>query len=99
MLTKRFFKTKDEAEVTFSFEHPEATKVELVGDFTDWRPVEMKFVKKDRVFKSKHRLPADNRFHFRYLIDGQYWDNDAKADGYVPNGFGEDNSVVSTLRA
>ncbi len=98
MLTKRFFKTKNEAEVTFSFSHPKAKKVELVGDFTDWQPQSMKFVKKDSVFKLKHRLETDKQFHFRYLVDGQIWDNDHQADDYVPNGFGEDNSVVSTMR-
>ncbi|GEK09572.1 isoamylase early set domain-containing protein [Pseudoalteromonas sp. McH1-7] len=99
MLTKRFFKTKDEAEVTFSFSHPQAKTVALVGDFNGWQPEPMKFVKKECAFKLKHRLPTDKDYHFRYLIDGEVWDNDHQADDYVPNGFGEDNSVVSTCRA
>ncbi|TMO58340.1 1,4-alpha-glucan branching protein [Pseudoalteromonas aurantia] len=98
MLTKRFFKTKDEAEVTFEFSHPQAKKVELVAEFTGWEPVTMKFNKKERAFKSKHRLPTDKQFHFRYLIDGEQWDNDHKADDYVTNSFGTQNSVVNTQK-
>jgi 1,4-alpha-glucan branching enzyme len=98
MLTKRFFKTKDEAEVTFEFSHPDAKKVELVAEFTDWQPLTMKFVKKDNAFKLKHRLPVDKQYHFKYLIDGEQWDNDHHADAYVANGFGTENSVVDTQR-
>ncbi|WP_105169601.1 isoamylase early set domain-containing protein [Pseudoalteromonas sp. T1lg23B] len=98
MLTKRFFKTKDEAEVTFEFSHPQAKKVELVAEFTDWQPLAMKFVKKDGAFKLKQRLPVDKQYHFKYLIDGSKWDNDHHADAYVPNSFGTENSVVNTQR-
>ena len=68
MLNKRFFKTKDEAEVTFEFSHPEAEEVCLLGEFNDWKPVPMKLYKKQGVFKFKQRLPIDQQFHFRYLI-------------------------------
>ncbi|CAH9062363.1 hypothetical protein PSECIP111951_03674 [Pseudoalteromonas holothuriae] len=98
MLTKRFFKTKEEAEVTFEFVHPNAQKVELVAEFTDWKPMAMKFVKKDKAFKLKKRLPVDKQYHFKYLIDGKLWDNDNQADAYVPNNFGTENSIVNTQR-
>ncbi len=96
MLSKRFFKTKQEAEVTFEFAHPGAAKVALVAEFNDWKPMPMTFVKKDRVFRTKTRLPKDKRFHFRYLINDKDWENDYQADAYLPNGFGSDNSVVDT---
>lgn len=98
MLTKRFYKTKNEAEVTFSFSHPQAKKVELLAEFTDWQPLEMKFVKKDKHFKLKHKLPTGKNFHFKYLINGELWDNDHNADDYQKNNFGTDNSIVSTYR-
>ncbi|MCQ8878421.1 isoamylase early set domain-containing protein [Pseudoalteromonas shioyasakiensis] len=98
MLSKRFFKTKDEAEVTFEFSHPEAEKVQLVAEFTDWQPVAMKFNKKERCFKIKQRLPNDKQFHFRYLVNDSIWDNDHQADDYVPNSFGSENSIVNTQR-
>jgi hypothetical protein len=31
---------------------------------------------------------------FRYLLDGERWENDWTADAYVPNSFGSDDSVV-----
>ena len=98
MLHKRFFKTKDEAEVTFEFSHPDAKDVCLFGEFNDWQPVPMKFNKKQGVFKCKQRLPLDHEFHFRYLINGDLWDNDHQADSYIANSFGTENSVVNTQR-
>ncbi|CCQ10917.1 1,4-alpha-glucan branching enzyme [Pseudoalteromonas luteoviolacea B = ATCC 29581] len=98
MLTKRFFKTKDEAEVTFEHPCPTAEKVELVGEFTGWKPVAMKFSKKDNLFRLKQRLPVDKAFHFKYLVNGVDWHNDHQADAYVPNAFGTENSLVTTDR-
>ncbi|MBA6390654.1 isoamylase early set domain-containing protein [Colwellia sp. BRX10-3] len=96
MLTKKFFKTKDETEVTFEFNRSDVTKVALVGDFTDWQTVEMKFNKKSQSFKTKLRLPKGGVFHFRYLLNDSEWENDYQADQYLPNEFGTENSVVST---
>jgi hypothetical protein len=33
---------------------------------------------------------------FRYLASGGRWLNDDGADGCIPNGMGEDNSIVTT---
>ncbi|GAL11582.1 hypothetical protein JCM19233_2572 [Vibrio astriarenae] len=43
------------------------------------------------------RLPKDQAFQFRYLLDESVWENDHAADEYVPNGLGSDNSVVKTF--
>ena len=43
MLTKKFFKTKEEAEVVFEFNVSQADKVQLVAEFNDWQPVDMKY--------------------------------------------------------
>lgn len=96
MLSKKFFKTIKEAEVTFEFKVSQADKVQLVAEFNHWQPVDMKYVKKDKVYRAKVRLPKDNSFHFRYLIDDERWENDHQADAYIANGFGSDNSVVYT---
>lgn len=104
MLKKRFFKTKAEADVTFEFACNtdnalrSSNTVELFADFTDWQSVPMKYIKKDNVFRTKVRLPANQQFHFRYLINSNEWHNDHKADLYLPNTFGTENSVVSTSR-
>ena len=96
MLTKKFFKTKDEAEVTFEFSRSDVTSVALAGDFNGWQAVEMKFNKKSKSYKTKIRLPKGDIFHFRYLLNGTEWENDYQADQYLPNEFGTENSVVNT---
>jgi len=98
MLTKRFFKTKQEAEVTFEFNISDVKKVQLVAEFNDWRPIDMKFNKKDKVYRTRVRLPKDKDFHFRYLINEDKWENDNHADAYIQNSFGSDNSVVNTYQ-
>lgn len=96
MLIKKFFKTKDEAEVTFEFSRDDVESVALCGDFNDWQPLSMKYNKKEKTFRTKVRLPKGEDFHFRYLINENEWENDYEADSYLPNAFGTENSVVTT---
>ncbi|SHO54596.1 isoamylase early set domain-containing protein [Vibrio quintilis] len=97
MISKRFFKTKNEVEVTFELDMPEdASRAAIVADFLDWKPEPMKKISKSGTFKFKTRLPKDEQFQFRYLVNEQDWVNDPGADQYVPNEFGEDNCLVST---
>lgn len=97
MLKKRFFKTLDECEVTFHVEPEEARSVALVIETNDWTPIPMKQLKSGP-FKTSLRLPLDRQVQFRYLFDGDTWRNDESADAYLPNEFGEENSVVETFR-
>lgn len=98
MLKKRFFKTLDECEVTFKVQPQEgADEVALLIESNDWQPIAMDQLKSGP-FKTSLRLPLEREIQFRYLIDGQVWENDEAADAYVPNGFGSDNSVVDTSR-
>lgn len=97
MLKKKYFKTKEECEVTFEL-LAEAKDVVMVSDSNGWEPVIMKQRKKDKAFYTKVRLPNENQYEFRYLIDGSVWENDEAADGYVPNEFGSQNSIVKTFR-
>ncbi len=96
MIKKKFFKTKDECEVTFEVENEEAQTVTLVCDFNGWQPVAMKKLKKGP-FKTKIRLPKASQFEFRYLVDGQQWLNDKAADKYSVNEHGSNNGVVLTF--
>ncbi|MDE1234840.1 isoamylase early set domain-containing protein [Vibrio aestuarianus] len=99
MINKRFFKTKQEVEVTFEVDAADVSStVAIVADFLDWQPEPMKKVAKSNCFKFKTRLPKDAEFQFRYLLDDQKWVNDPQADQYITNGFGEDNSLVSTYQ-
>jgi 1,4-alpha-glucan branching enzyme len=98
MIKKRFFKTKDECEITFEFNAPEANNVALMGDFNNWEPVPMKKAKAAKApFRTKVRVPKEGQFQFRYLINGETWENDEAADAYWANGYDADNSVVFTF--
>lgn len=96
MLIKRFFKTKNETEVTFEFSSDANDSVELVADFNDWQPKAMKYSKKHGSFRTKVRLAKNMDFQFRYLVNHHMWQNDHNADKYLLNSFGTDNSIVST---
>ncbi len=97
MFKKRFFKTKDEVEVTFQWEKGDSdiSSIAVCGDFNDWQPAPMK-LNKQKVFTLKLRLPKEDSFQFRYLINDELWENDHEADDYVWNGLGSDNSVITT---
>ncbi len=97
MLKKRFFKTVDECEVTFRVEPQEADSVALVIESNGWTPIPMDQLKSGP-FKTTLRLPVGREVQFRYLVDGDTWQNDDAADAYVSNQYGEANSVVETFR-
>jgi hypothetical protein len=42
-------------------------------------------------------LEAGKAYQYRYLVNGTDWYNDWRADHYVPNEYGGDNSVVITF--
>lgn len=96
MLKKKYFKTKDEAEITFEFARNDVKQVELLAEFNDWKPISMTFNKSSKAFRTKVRLPKESSFAFRYLLDGVEWENDYQADQYLPNVFGSEDSIVNT---
>ena len=95
MIKKKFFKTRDECEVTFECAPAQAESVELVCEANGWQPISMK-KKKGGAFRTRLRLPRDSQFEFRYLLDGRTWANDEAADSYAANVYGSDNGVVFT---
>jgi 1,4-alpha-glucan branching enzyme len=100
MIKKQFLKSKPVCKVTFSMPAeaaPEAKEVKLVGEFSEWTesPIEMKKLK-DGSFKTVVSLETGKEYEFRYVIDGDRWENDWEADAYRPNAVTfEENSVVS----
>ncbi|MEZ5042365.1 MAG: isoamylase early set domain-containing protein [Saprospiraceae bacterium] len=103
MIKKQFLKSKPVCKATFSFPveaAPEATTIAIVGEFNNWnveKAIPMKIQKKDGIFKAIVELESGKEYQFRYLIDGQTWENDLQADGYAPTPFGVENSVISAL--
>lgn len=99
MFSKKFFKTKDEVEVTFQWPKDEnVSSVAVCGEFNGWESTPLK-LNRQKVFTTKVRLPKEGNFEFRYLINEGQWENDPAADAYVGNSYGSDNSVVSTFES
>jgi len=97
MIKKRFFKTKNECELTFELEDRAATSAELVSSASGWKPVAMKRVKPG-LFRTTLRVPVGSRTEFRYRVDGGRWVDDPTADGTVANRFGSMNCVADASR-
>jgi hypothetical protein len=93
----------DDETVLVGFELPAglaATSVSLVGDFNGWSPDSNRLtLLDDGRFRTELPLPAGHRWRFRYVLDGDRWENDWAADDYVPNGLGADDSVVDLTDA
>lgn len=97
MLKKSYSKTGAKCRVTFKLPaEVEASTVALCGEFNDWNPDTnpMKQLK-DGSYSVTVSLDADNSYRFRYLLDGERWENDWEADSYLPNDHGSDDSVVT----
>ena len=78
--------------VEFRFFRPQAQRVELAGDFNDWRTGELKMERReDGYWLAQMRLPA-GEFKFRYCADGE-WFTDYAAFGVEPGSFGLDSVV------
>lgn len=98
-LTKKYLKSKPVCKVTFKLtaeEAGQANQAVLLGDFNNWdrSDAEMKRNKKGD-FSITLDLPTEVSFHYRYLLDGDKWENDPDADAYERSPIGEhDNSVV-----
>jgi 1,4-alpha-glucan branching enzyme len=87
----------DPAHVDVTFTHPvaeETRTVFVVGDFNDWSQDAHPMVLEGDAASCTIPLPAGRTHRFRYLVDGERWENDWAADAYVPNSFGADDSVV-----
>jgi 1,4-alpha-glucan branching enzyme len=98
-IKKQFSKSKAECKVTLSLPveaASEAKSVTVVGDFNNWDKASHPMKKfKTGEFKTSLSLETGKEYHFRYLIDGEKYENDWAADKYVPNPeSGEDNSVI-----
>ncbi len=93
MLRKQYIKSRDAMKVTFTVDFAEnANLVEVAGDFNGWSPQPLKKLRNGQ-YKTTVDLEPGQAYQYRYRIDGN-WQNDWQADAYVPNGFGQDNSVV-----
>lgn len=97
MLKKSYSKTGNICKVTFKLPAEAGAETAAVcGDFNGWNAEEAPMKQlKDGSFSAAISLPAGKAYRFRYLLDGERWENDWEADQYLPNSYGEDDSVVA----
>ena len=96
MLKKNYTKTGNVCRVTFKLPADVGAKTAaLCGDFNDWdqsaHPMKQL---KNGSFSVTVSIPAPQTYRFRYLLDGERWENDWEADAYAPNDFGADDSIL-----
>jgi 1,4-alpha-glucan branching enzyme len=87
---------KGKARVTFTVDPRVGAQAAAVcGEWNDWS-ADAGVMHRDAAggFSVTVDLDAGRAYRFRYLLDGQRWDNDWAADAYVRNDFGGDDSVV-----
>jgi len=96
MIIKNYTKTGNFCRVTFKLtSEVQARQAVLCGEFNNWNKeaAEMKPLKEGG-FSVTLALPTGRAYRFRYLLDDTRWENDWEADGYLPNDFGSEDSVV-----
>ena len=96
-IKKQYLKSKPVCKVTFSVPAKEAQNVAVVGSFNEWNTEATELKKlKNGTFKGTLDLPAETSHEFRYVVDGNYI-NDDQADGYAWNDFAAAENGVLNL--
>jgi len=95
MITKKLSPKGRSVRVKFTLPEAAADRASIVGNFNGWDDSKhtMKFNKKAGVFEKEISFKPGDRLEFRYLVDGQ-WKNDDSADGYEPSGYLSENCIV-----
>lgn len=80
--------------VRFEFRPPgPARQVFLVGSFNQWDPEAHPMEERDGLWILEVELPA-GRYAYKFLVDGQTWYPDPRAEESEEDGFGGRNSVI-----
>ncbi len=97
-IRKQYLKSNGSCKVTFRLPKEAAQgarSVTIAGDFNNWDTTKTPLKRlKNGEFKLIMELPRNKEYRFKYLIDSKHWENDWHADKYVPNSYGNDDSVV-----
>ncbi len=72
-----------------------AETVAVLGDFNNWQDGVNLKKQKDGSFTTAVELEKGRTYEFRFLINGEKWENAWNAEAYKPTPFGEYNSVVT----
>jgi 1,4-alpha-glucan branching enzyme len=86
-----------EKTINFKFYAPQAKKVEVGGDFNNWKANKTPLTK-DATGNWKASLKLKNgRYQYRYLVDG-VWQNAQEPVECVPNAFGSWNCIIEVAK-
>jgi hypothetical protein len=86
-------------EVTFRMPPmDDVVELYLCGDFSGWQVKGIPFIlEKDGTWVARLELEAGKSYRFRYHDNQGRWMNDREADGYVPNDFGSEDSILDLM--
>jgi len=92
---------RDTVDVTFTLPaEVHADSAMLCGDFNEWStggiPLERS---DDGSWHATVALEPGRAYRYRFLLDGERWENAWDADEYVPNPYGGEDSVISVVIA
>ncbi len=84
-------------EVRFALYAPEARSVLLAADFTSWGESahEMKRTEEPGVWEVRIRLRRSRSYLYNFVVDGEAWIPDPRADVILDDGFGNKSSLLS----
>ena len=82
----------------FSLYAPQAQHVALIGDFNGWGSMgEVKLVPVGKgIWSANVALPA-GRYQYAFLVNGQHWVTDPRAQQHVKDDFGRQNAVITKI--
>ena len=85
---------RQEADVViFRSRRPEASEIQIAGDFNDWMPHTTPMRRlPDGDFEARLKLPR-GRYRYRLVVDGR-WSHDIFNPAIETNEYGELNSIV-----
>jgi len=73
----------------------QARTVALCGEFNNWSDHDIRLERgADGSWQTTVALQPGRSYRYRYLLDGERWENAWHADRYVPNSYGSTDSVV-----
>jgi 1,4-alpha-glucan branching enzyme len=96
MPRKTYAKNGNTCRVTFELPAAvNASSAALCGDFNEWSTsVHLMTKRKDGRFSVTVQLTTGTSYRYRFLVDGQRWENDWAADAYIDNDFGGEDCLV-----
>ena len=95
MPKKSYSKNQRTCRVTFELPAVvEAPAAAVFGDFNGWADAVPLTRRKDGRLSVTVSLEAGRAYRYRFLLDGERWENDWEADAYVANEYGSEDSLL-----